>query len=53
MVCPFSNGMVSPPATSEAGSRPLEGQLSLHINECLGAIPFEKAFTTFSKMRVK
>jgi hypothetical protein len=33
-----------PPATSETGARPLEGQLSLQINECLGAISFEKAF---------
>jgi hypothetical protein len=36
--------MVCPPATSEAGARPLEGQLSLQINECLEAISFEKAF---------
>jgi hypothetical protein len=35
--------MVCPPATSEAGARPLEGQLSLQINECLGAISFDKA----------
>jgi hypothetical protein len=28
----------------EAGARPLEGQLSIQINECLGAIVFEKAF---------
>jgi hypothetical protein len=46
MVCQFKNGMVCPLATSEAGARPLEGQLSLQINECLGAISFEKAFKT-------
>jgi hypothetical protein len=34
--------MVCPP---EAGARPLEGHLSLQINECLGAISFEKAFS--------
>jgi hypothetical protein len=36
--------MSSDPVTSEAGASPLEGQLSLQINECLGAISFEKAF---------
>jgi hypothetical protein len=30
----------------EARARPLEGQLSLEINECLGEISFEKAFNT-------
>jgi hypothetical protein len=30
--------MVCPPASSEAGARPLEGQQSIQINECLGAI---------------
>jgi hypothetical protein len=34
--------MSSDPATSEAGARPLEGQLSLQINEWLVAISFEK-----------
>jgi hypothetical protein len=34
--------MACPPATSEAGPRPLEGQLSLQINECLGAISLKK-----------
>jgi hypothetical protein len=48
MVCQFSNGLVCPPATSQAGARPLEGQLSLQINECLGAISFEKAFSYHS-----
>jgi hypothetical protein len=46
MVCQFYTGMVCPPVTSEAGARPLEGQLSLQINECLGAISFEKAFSS-------
>jgi hypothetical protein len=34
------------PVTSKAGARPLEGQLSLQINECLGAISFENAFSS-------
>jgi hypothetical protein len=32
MVCQFLNGMVCPPATSEAGARPLEGLRALQIN---------------------
>jgi hypothetical protein len=33
-------------ATSEAGARPLEGELSLQINISLGAISFEKGFSS-------
>jgi hypothetical protein len=41
----FVNVKLCPPETSEAGARPLEGQLSLQINECSGAISFDKAFS--------